>query len=120
MSLLGNFFWIVLGGWILALEYIAAGLILCITIIGIPFGIQCFKMSLLALFPFGKQIKNNNENTVSLIFNVLWVLFFGVWIALSHLLLAILQAITIIGIPFALQNLKLSQVSIFPFGKSWE
>lgn len=120
MSLLGNILWIVLaGGWITCLEYLFAGLVLCLTIIGIPFGLQCFKMAELALTPFGRQIIPDPESPdgVNVIMNLLWFVFAGLWIALSHVVLAICCAITIIGIPFALQHLKLAVLGVWPFGK---
>jgi uncharacterized membrane protein YccF (DUF307 family) len=120
MSLLGNLLWIFLGGGIfLFLEYLFGGVVLCATIIGIPFGIQCIKLSLLALMPFGKDVVQYERPTrcLSTIMNVLWILCGGIWIALTHLAFAILCAITIIGIPFAKQHMKLAALALTPFGK---
>ena len=120
MSLLGNILWIILGGGIiLFLEYLLAGFILCITIIGIPFGIQCIKFSFVALLPFGKEIRHEEGaiGCLSTVMNVIWILIGGIWIALTHLIFAIICAITIIGIPFAKQHMKLASLSLVPFGK---
>jgi uncharacterized membrane protein YccF (DUF307 family) len=120
MSLLGNILWIILGGGIiLFLEYLFAGLLLCVTIIGIPFGIQCIKLSFLALLPFGKEIRDSKRASgcLSTIMNLIWLLIGGIWISLTHLVFAVLCAITIIGIPFAKQHIKLAALSLVPFGK---
>lgn len=122
MNTIGNVLWIVLGGGILLfLEYFLGGLLLCLTIIGIPFGIQCIKLSFLALFPFGKEIKENKQfsGCLSFIMNIIWILVGGIWVALTHLVFAIVCAITIIGIPFARQHLKLVALSFAPFGKEF-
>jgi len=120
MSLLGNILWIILGGGIvLFLEYLLGGLVLCITIIGITFGIQCIKLSFLALVPFGKEIRYSEKSTgcLSTVMNLIWILCGGIWIALTHLIFAIICGITIIGIPFAKQHMKLVTLSLTPFGK---
>ena len=121
MSLLGNILWIFLGGGIiLFFEYLVSGFILCVTIIGIPFGIQCMKLSFLALLPFGKEIRESPRASgcVSTLMNVLWILVGGIWITLTHLVFAVLCALTIIGIPFAKQHLKLASLALTPFGKN--
>ena len=120
MSILGNILWIILGGGIfIFLEYIVSGLILCLTIIGIPFGIQTMKLSVLGLVPFGKDVKNaeSYDSPLALIMNVIWIIVGGIWIALTHLIFAIIMAITIIGIPFAKQHMKLASFAFTPFGK---
>ncbi|MCK5683471.1 YccF domain-containing protein [bacterium] len=120
MSLLGNILWIIFGGGIvLFIEYIAAGITFCCTIIGIPFGIQCIKLGFLAILPFGKEIRNTNPepSTILTIMNILWICTGGIVIALTHLFFAFLCAITIIGIPFAQQHMKLFNLSFSPFGK---
>ena len=120
MSLLGNILWILIGGGIVIfLEYLLSGIALCLTIIGIPFGIQCIKLSFLGLLPFGKKIqeKRKSNEVLSLIMNVIWILIGGFWIALTHLLFAIVFAITIIGLPFAKQHMKLASLALTPFGK---
>ncbi|MCE7063459.1 YccF domain-containing protein [Dyadobacter sp. CY343] len=119
MNLIGNIIWLVFGGFLVFLEYMVAGLILCITIIGIPFGIQCFKIGMLALFPFGQQVRDvlGNTGCLSTVFNVIWLVIGGIWIALTHLVFGIILAITIIGLPFAKQHFKLMTLSLTPFGK---
>jgi uncharacterized membrane protein YccF (DUF307 family) len=113
-----NLLWALLGGGLLtALEYLLAGLVLCITIIGIPFGVQCFKLAGLALFPFGKDFNDSRpRGVVNLPFNIVWLLLAGIWICITHLTLALGLAVTIIGIPFALQHVKLAMLALMPFG----
>jgi len=120
MSLLGNLLWIVLGGGLLIfLQYVVSGIGLCLTIVGIPFGIQAFKLGLLSLVPFGKEVVPgpSAEGPLAIIMDVLWLLFGGVWIAITHLVLAVICALTIVGIPFAVQHWKLANLAILPFGK---
>lgn len=121
MSILGNILWIILGGGILiCLEYIISGLLLCLTIIGIPFGVQCIKLAFLGLVPFGKEIVDKESYTgcLSVFMNVLWILLGGIWIALTHVIFAVLCAITIIGLPFAKQHIKLAALALTPFGRA--
>lgn len=117
LSLIGNIIWIIFGGLIEAIGWLIAGILMSITIIGIPFGIQCFKIAGVQLAPFGKEIVTNDDSGTNLILNIVWIVFFGWEIALMNLISAFIFAITIIGIPFAKQNLKLAKVSLFPFGK---
>jgi uncharacterized membrane protein YccF (DUF307 family) len=120
MEILGNILWIVLGGGIfIFLQYVASGLAFCASIIGIPFGVQCFKLSIVGLVPFGREIKTRNDfgGGVSLILNVVWLVIGGVWIALTHLLFMVICGITVIGLPFAYQHWKLTKLALFPFGK---
>ena len=119
MSTLGNILWIIIGGGlIIFLEYLFSALILCVTIIGIPFGVQCMKLSLLGLVPFGREIvrKDAASGCLDVTMNILWILVGGIWISLTHLIFAFLCAITIIGIPFARQHIKLASLAISPFG----
>jgi uncharacterized membrane protein YccF (DUF307 family) len=118
-----NILWILFGGGIiLFFEYLLGGLALCITIIGIPFGLQCFKLAIFAIAPFGaKAVETKNTGgCLFVLFNILWILFGGLWIAATHLLLAFLFSITIIGIPFAIQHVKMAGFAITPFGKRIE
>ena len=103
MSFLMNILWLLLGGIFTAVEYVVASLGMMITIIGIPFGIQTLKMSLLALWPFGKEVQTTPQagGCLSIVMNIIWILIGGIWISLSHLVFGILLCITIIGIPFA-------------------
>lgn len=120
MSLLGNLLWIIFGGGIiLFFEYLIGGVLACLTIVGIPFGLQLIKLSYLGLLPFGKNIKHTKQagGCLYTIFNLLWIVTGGVIISLTHLFFAILCAVTIIGIPFALQHMKLASVALTPFGK---
>lgn len=119
MSALGNFLWIVLGGGILLfVEYVVGGLILCLTIIGIPFGVQCFKLAMLALLPFGRNVNGSpaSSGLLAVIMNVLWFFAGGIWLAVTHLVFGLLCAITIVGIPFAKQHGKLAALALTPFG----
>jgi uncharacterized membrane protein YccF (DUF307 family) len=120
MSLLGNILWLIFGGLISGLGYIAGGLLTCLTIIGIPFGVQAMKIGVATLTPFGKEIVELPEanRPLRLILNVLWVVFIGWEIALAHALSALVLAITIIGIPFAMQHLKLVPLALLPFGRA--
>jgi len=116
MRLLGNIIWLIFGGFLHALAWAAAGLLLCITIIGIPFGVQCFKMASLQLFPFGKHVETIRQTPFDLVANIIWILVCGWGLALANLASAGFFAVTIVGIPFALQSLKLAWLSLFPFG----
>jgi uncharacterized membrane protein YccF (DUF307 family) len=119
MRLLLNILWIVLGGgFVIALEYLIGGLLLCITVIGIPFGLQCFKLAGLGLLPFGKDIQDApGSSAIGCFLNVFWIIVAGIWIFLSHIALALAMAVTIIGIPFAIQHVKLAMLALAPFGK---
>lgn len=113
-----NLLWALLGGGLVtAIEYVLAGLVLCLTIVGIPFGVQCFKIAGLALFPFGKDFDDSRPRGVTnLPLNIIWLLLAGSWICITHLTLALGLAVSIIGIPFALQHLKLAMLALMPFG----
>lgn len=119
MKLIGNILWLLFGGIITAIEYVIASLILMLTIVGIPFGIQTFKLAGLALWPFGKKVVANDRSNgcLSLVFNIIWILVGGIWIALSHLVFGVILYITIIGIPFGNQHFKLAGLALTPFGK---
>jgi uncharacterized membrane protein YccF (DUF307 family) len=119
MNLIGNLIWLIFGGLAAALGYIVGGFLLCLTIVGIPFGLQCFKIAGLVLWPFGRQVVSRESGTgcLSILFNIIWLLCGGLYTALVHLLFAALLFITIIGIPFARQHLKLMEISLMPFGK---
>lgn len=117
MSTFGNILWFILGGFIVAGLYFLAGLLMCITIIGIPFGIQLIRIAGVALSPFGRDVEILQDSAcLSVVFNILWIVF-GWWeIALLHLALACVFAITIIGIPFAKAHWRLMKMSFLPFG----
>ncbi len=116
MRLIGNIIWFVFGGLLGAAGWFIAGLLVCMTVIGIPFGVQCFKIAGLVLWPFGKEVRLGNFGFGGLLGNVLWVLLLGWELALMHLGFAVLYSITIIGIPFGLQHFKFAQLSLLPFG----
>jgi uncharacterized membrane protein YccF (DUF307 family) len=122
MSLVGNILWILLGGWIIFCEYLIAGLFLSLTVIGIPFGLQCFKLALFSLVPFGKRAIAipQSHPMLSVFGNVFWILLFGLWIALTHTVCGLLCACTILGIPFAVQHWKLAGMALYPFGRTIE
>jgi uncharacterized membrane protein YccF (DUF307 family) len=119
MNFIGNLIWLIFGGLAAALGYIVGGFILCLTIIGIPFGLQCFKIAGLVLWPFGRRVVStgNGMGCLSVIFNIIWLFCGGLYTAVVHLVFAFILAITIIGIPFARQHLKLMELSLMPFGK---
>ena len=119
MSLLGNIIWLVFGGLETGLGYIVGGLLVCLTVVGIPFGLQAIKLGIATLLPFGRQIVVADQagGFWETAFNVLWAVLFGWEIALAHLGFAALLAITIVGIPFAKQHIKLIPVALFPFGR---
>ncbi|RIK42679.1 MAG: YccF domain-containing protein [Chloroflexi bacterium] len=119
MSILGNIIWLIFGGLIAGLGYIIGGLALCLTIIGIPFGIQSIKLGFATFAPFGKEVveRRDANSPLRLVFNLLWIIFFGWEIAVAHLVAALILAITIIGIPFAKQHIKLLPLALLPFGR---
>ena len=119
MSLIGNIIWLVFGGFILGLTYMAIGVLYCASIIGIPFGYQLFKIGLLAMLPFGQepQFPPQSMGCASLFFNIIWIIFGGIELALVHLCLGLLFSITIIGIPFGLQHFKLAKLALIPFSQ---
>ena len=120
MKFIGNIIWAVCGGFLISLYYVIIGLALCITIIGIPFGMQLFKMAGLALWPFGHDVIPGPHDTgcLTILMNVIWILVGGIEIALAHISLGIAFCITIIGIPFGIQHFKMSILALFPFGKN--
>ena len=116
MSFIGNLIWIILGGLLSAIGWTIAGLLLCLTVIGIPFGLQCIKIAGLSLAPFGQTVSIGDFGAGGLIGNVIWILVLGWELFVMHLVFALLLAITIIGLPFAKQHIKLAQLAILPFG----
>lgn len=119
MKFLGNIFWLLFGGIIIAIIYFMVGLVICVSIIGIPFGVQLFKLGSYALWPFGRELvdRPNEPGCLSVFMNLIWILF-GWWeIALLHLVFGLLFCITIVGIPWGLQHFKMAIASVFPFGK---
>lgn len=119
MNLLGNIIWLIFGGFITGCGYIFGGLVTCLTIIGIPFGLQSMKLGLATMAPFGLEIVDRPDRggTLEILFNILWAILFGWEIAIAHLTSAAVLAITIVGLPFAAQHIKLIPLALFPFGK---
>ena len=119
MKFLGNLLWLVLGGLIVALYYYLMGLFFCITIIGIPFGVQLFKIGTFALWPFGHEVTSgpNDSGCLAIIMNVIWIIFGGIEIALLHIGFGIACCLTIVGIPFGMQHFKMAILAFVPFGK---
>ena len=117
MRVILNLIWLIFGGWVLALGYAVAGVICCILIVTIPFGIASFRMANYTLWPFGRAlVPKPSAGVASAAGNVIWFIVAGWWLALGHLMTAIFQAVTIIGIPLALANVKIIPVSLFPLG----
>jgi uncharacterized membrane protein YccF (DUF307 family) len=118
MNLILNIIWLVFGGFIVVLGYLLGGILLCITIIGIPFGIQCFKLAGLAIAPFGREIREKEppSGALAVIMNIIWIILPGLELAVFHLVMALLFAITIIGLPLASQHLKMTRLALLPFG----
>ena len=119
MKTIGNFLWLILGGLLVALMYWIIGFLFCITIIGIPFGVQLMKFGTFALWPFGRKVEDGKSMTgcFNVLFNVLWIIL-GWWeIAATHAVFGLLCCITIVGIPFGMQHFKLAWLSLMPFGK---
>lgn len=119
MRTLGNLLWIVFGGFIIAIEYVVASLLMMITIVGIPFAFQTLKMADLALWPFGRDTRSNEfaSGCLGTIMNLVWIVIGGFWIFVTHIILGILLSITIIGIPFGKQHFKLAALALTPFGR---
>ena len=115
MSILGNILWFIFGGFLSGLSWLISGILWCITIIGIPYGKQCFKFASLSFAPFGKDIEYGG-GVPSLFANIIWIIFFGIPMALENLVLGCLWCITIVGIPFGIQFFKIAKLSLAPFG----
>ena len=114
MKLIGNILWLVFTGFAAALSWFFLGILLCITIIGIPFGRQCIKLARVSIWPFGTTVDTNFDSHP--IANVIWLILCGITLALSFIVLGLLWCITIIGIPFGRQCFKLARLSAIPFG----
>ena len=118
MRTLLNIIWLLLRGIWLALGYALAGIICCILIVTIPFGLAAFRIADFSLWPFGRQlVKRADAGVASIIGNIIWIIFAGWWLALAHIVTAVALAVTIIGIPLAVANLKLIPVSLVPLGR---
>ncbi len=119
MNGIGNLIWLIFGGFFAALGYLVGGFVLCATIVGIPWGLQCFKLASLVLWPFGKSVVTDHATTgcLSMLFNLIWLVFGGLYTAIIHLVMGLILCITIIGIPWGRQHFKLVEISLMPFGK---
>ena len=119
MRLIGNIVWLIFGGIIIAVEYFIGSIILMITIVGIPFGIQTLKMAALAIWPFGRdtRVHERASGCLYILMNILWLLTGGLWIAATHAIFGLILCITIIGIPFGIQHFKLTAIALSPFGR---
>lgn len=115
MSIIGNICWFLCGGFISGLGWFLAGCLWCISILGIPVGLQCFKFASLSFFPFGKEVQFGG-GAGSLILNIIWLLVTGLPMAINSLLWGVVCCITIVGIPFGLQHFKLAKLALLPFG----
>mgnify|MGYP003042682868 CR=1 FL=1 len=118
MKTLLNVIWVLFGGWALFLGYIFAGIVACVFIVTIPAGVACFRIAGYALWPFGRDVVPvPGAGAMSGISNVIWFIIAGLWLAIGHVVTAGAQAVTIIGIPLAVANIKMIPVTCFPFGK---
>jgi uncharacterized membrane protein YccF (DUF307 family) len=119
MNLLGNIIWLIFGGIIIAIQYFIGSIVLMITIVGIPFGIQTLKLAALAIWPFGRYtvVHTRASGCLYILMNLIWLLFGGIWIALSHAVFGLILCATIVGIPFGLQHFKLTAIALSPFGR---
>lgn len=115
MSCLGNILWFLFGGFISGISWCLAGCLWCITIVGIPWGLQCFKFAKLSFFPFGKEVEYGG-GVGSLLLNIIWLLLSGIPLALESVVLGCVLCVTIVGIPFGLQQFKLAKLALMPFG----
>jgi len=119
MNVVGNLIWLIFGGIIIAIEYFIGSIVLMITIIGIPYGLQTLKMASLAIWPFGRdtRVHSRASGCLYILMNILWLLTGGLCIAVTHAVFGLLLCITIIGIPFGLQHFKLTAIALSPFGR---
>ena len=118
MNLLLNIIWLFFGGFIVVIGYLLGAILLCITIIGIPFAIPCFKLAGLAIAPFGHEVREKEPpgGALAVIMNVIWIILPGLELAVFHLVMALLFAITIVGLPLSAQHLKMTRLALIPFG----
>jgi len=115
MSIIGNIIWFIFGGFFAGVCWYIVGLLWCLSIVGIPVGLQCFKLGRVSFFPFGKNISLSSK-TSSILLNILWLIFGGIELALTHVTFGLILCITLIGIPFGMQHFKLAKLALLPFG----
>jgi uncharacterized membrane protein YccF (DUF307 family) len=118
-NFLGNIIWLIFGGLLAAIGYFVGGFVLCTTVVGIPWGLQCLKLGRLVLWPFGKKVISDGSDVgcLNLLCNIIWILSGGLYTAIVHLVMGFILCITIIGIPWGRQHFKLMEISLMPFGK---
>jgi uncharacterized membrane protein YccF (DUF307 family) len=119
MGCLGNLIWFICGGFLSGLSWLIAGLLWCLTIVGIPVGMQCFKLAEMSFFPFGKEIRYGG-GPGSLILNIFWIILTGIPLAIESAIFGLILCVTIIGIPFGLQHFKIAKLALMPFGATIE
>ena len=119
MNLFGNIIWLIFGGLMAALGYFLGGIVLCVTVIGVPWGLQCFKLAGFVLWPFGKKVISDSDTMgcLNIFFNLIWILCGGLYTAIVHIVMGAVLCLTIIGIPWGKQHFKLVEISLMPFGK---
>jgi uncharacterized membrane protein YccF (DUF307 family) len=119
MNLFGNIIWLIFGGLMAALGYFLGGIVLCVTVIGVPWGLQCFKLAGFVLLPFGKKVISDTDTMgcLNIFFNLIWILCGGLYTAIVHIVMGAILCLTIIGIPWGKQHFKLAEISLMPFGK---
>ena len=119
MNFFGNIIWLIFGGLLVALGYIIGGVVLCITIVGMPWGLQCFKLAGLVLLPFGKRVVSDGQEMgcLNIFCNLIWIVCGGLYTAIVHIVMGAILCITVIGIPWGKQHFKLVEISLMPFGK---
>lgn len=115
MGCLGNILWFLFGGFISGLSWGLAGCLWCITIVGIPIGMQCFKFAGLAFFPFGKEVAYGG-GAFSLLVNIIWLIVSGIVLAAEHAVFGVILCVTVVGIPFGMQHFKMAKLALMPFG----
>ena len=115
MRVIGNILWIILGGFVIAVAWAIIGLILCVTIVGIPLGVQALKMAGLTLTPFGKRVEYGG-GAGSTLLNIIWIVLAGLWLAIGYVAAGLVNMITIVGIPFGIQSFKMAKLALMPFG----
>lgn len=122
MRIIGNILWLLLGGWTASMGYFAGSLVLAVTVIGLPWAWQTFKIGLLCLWPFGATVTDVDgpHGCLYMLLNVLWIIFGGLWACICHLLIGALLCITIIGLPWGRQHFKMAGLALAPFGKDVE
>lgn len=119
MKTIGNLIWFVFSGLWLGLSYFAAGLVSCLTIIGIPFGIQSMKLAVYVMWPFGQElVPKQQDHLLRGILNIIWIIIGGFWLAIFHVALGLVLCVTVIGIPFGIKNFKMAKLALFPFAFS--